>query len=185
MSARRPKFSPSKSKRKAQNAVPSGSSNLLVLSEAPRTRLPPTTARLAIPRHQTILSLPVRKSYVQIQRPRTHPSPSHPNPGGLDDSDDPFIADDSTITNDFTNAIHQHTLGDPINPNAQKRQRQWRQWQFHTIPSLVQPYLDILKKTRSLRDKHPPCEPLRCTCMRSRPITVLCVYFERAYFHFC
>ncbi|KAJ3475061.1 hypothetical protein NLI96_g12083 [Meripilus lineatus] len=172
MSARRPKFSPSKSKRKAQKAVPPGSSNLLLLSEAPRTRLPPATAHLAIPRHQTILALPVRKSYVQIQRPRTAQT-RHIN------SEDPSVADNDTFQNDFTNIIFQHSLEDSPNTNAQKRQRQWRQWQLHTIPSLVQPYLDILRKTQSLREKPLLCEPPRCTCMKSRVIKVLCVYFER------
>lgn len=178
MSARRPKFSPSKSKRKAQKAVPPGSSNLLLLSEAPRTRLPPATAHLAIPRHQTILALPVRKSYVQIQRPRTAQT-RHIN------SEDPSVADNDTFQNDFTNIIFQHSLEDSPNTNAQKRQRQWRQWQLHTIPSLVQPYLDILRKTQSLREKPLLCEPPRCTCMKSRVIKVLCVYFERTYIPPC
>lgn len=180
MSARRPKLSPSKRQRKPPNPNPPTTSSLVLVSEAPRTRLPPMTAHLGIPRHQTILALPVRKSYVQIQRPRTHQS-THTLPA----PSDPFTADDDSIPNEFTNVLYQYAIGDPPSVNAQKRQRQWRQWQDYTIPSLIQPYKEILRKTQSLREEAPTPEQPRCTCMRSRLITVLCLYFNRTFCPSC
>lgn len=179
MSTRRPKLSPSKRNRKPATTDPPTPSGLVLVSEAPRTRLPPNTAHLGIPRHQTILSLPVRKSYVQIQRPRNHSS-TQPHSAH---SDDPFVADDDSIPTEFSNVLYEYMIGEPPSSNAQKRQRQFQQWQFNTIPSLVQPYLEILRKTNSLREKPPAPERPKCTCMKSRSITVLCLYFDRTYRH--
>ncbi|KAJ3474269.1 hypothetical protein NLI96_g12555 [Meripilus lineatus] len=162
MSARRPKFSPSKKYRKAQQPIMSGSSTLIPVSEAPWPRLPPATRQLGIPRQQSILSLPARKRYIQIHHPRSQLPSTHSTQPQNPDGDDPFIDNGNDITNDFTATLYKHNLENPGTSNAQKRQRQWQQWQLVTIPLLIDPYLDVLWKTRSLRDEAPIHEPQDC-----------------------
>lgn len=177
MSARRPRFSPSKKYRKVVKPIQAGVPTLVPISEAPRDRLPPDTAHLGIPRRQAIFSLPAKKKFIQFRRPPTQGSSTQPQ---YPVEDDPFIADnETTAPNDFANTIYHYSVDNSTPSNAHKRQRQWRQWQLHTIPSLIAPYLDLLKKTRSLRDSLPSYEPPECSCASRRSLTVLCIFFHR------
>lgn len=62
-----------------------------------------------------------------------------------------------------------------------KRERQWAKWANVTIPSMVQPYLQYLYSTQSLRDSPPNGFEHRnaCNCGQEGLLTVTCVYFER------
>src|SRR5436190_4139361 len=72
--------------------------------------------------------------------------------------------------------------GDAVRQGAlDKKRRQWRKWVDEVIPTLVEPYLSLLHQTKSLRLDVPQgsvierlgdCEHL------SRPLQVICVYFE-------
>ena len=68
--------------------------------------------------------------------------------------------------------------------NITKRQRQWARWKDEIVPSLIKPYLAILNQMCNLRD--PPSSPLprTCTCITTRKLKVLCVYFDREWSDF-
>lgn len=173
MSARR--FKPSSPKKKRPSAQVS-SSGLIPLSEAPRLRLPPNTTSFGIPRHNTVLVLPAKKRYTQINAPSTK-RPLRPR---SHDSDDPFSVGDNEQP---SHIYHEFISEEDTNRNGNKRRRQWRQWQEETIPSLVAPYLALLRQTSSFCDPPPLSEPPECSCSSGRSLRVLCVYFERKY-HF-
>lgn len=172
MSARR--FNPlSPSKRKRQRPTQSRPSGLFLLPDAPRTRLPPATRTLGLPRHPDHLTIATR-TYTQVLNSQSSSRPNQP-----DDPHDPFLSGNDASNNEFNETLY-HFVGDDVpNRNHQKRQRQWSQWQHETIPSLVQPYLSILRKTSSLREPPTPPPPHDCSCGGSRLLRVICVYFER------
>jgi hypothetical protein len=66
---------------------------------------------------------------------------------------------------------------------ASKAQKQFLKWTNEVIPSLVQPYLYILRKSNSFR--HPLTAPLSlsCHCGSSSTHQVVCVYFESMSYH--
>lgn len=169
MSARR--FRPSSPQKKKRPPTPTTLFGLIPLSDAPRSRLPRNTTTLGVPRHNTVLVLPAKKRFTQINPPSAkRPASSNPH------EDDPFDAQDY----DQHPYIFHHIVEETdLNRNAHKRRRQWRQWQEETIPSLIGPHLTLLRQTNSFRDPPPPPEPLECTCSSSRTLRVLCVYFKR------
>lgn len=172
MSARR--FRPSSpQKKKSRQPTPAPSFGLIPISDAPRSRLPRNTTTLGVPRHNTVLVLPAKKRFTQINQPSgKRPAPSNPN------EDDPFNAQDY----EQDPHIFHHNLDEAdVNRNAHKRRCQWRQWQEETIPLLIGPHLTLLRQTNSLRDPPPPSEPPECTCNSSRSLRVLCVHFEREF----
>lgn len=59
--------------------------------------------------------------------------------------------------------------------------KQWIKWNTDVIPSLLKPYLHLLRVTESLRNLHHDQE-VPCTCGRSqrRNLTVTCLYFDGA-----
>jgi hypothetical protein len=62
-----------------------------------------------------------------------------------------------------------------------KKARQWRKWVDEVIPSLVRPYLAVLRHTDSFRLPVPP--RTSCTCTSgSRRLNVVCVYFDSMLF---
>lgn len=78
------------------------------------------------------------------------------------------------------------TFSDPIGaPNsnttikASKAQKQWTKWTTTIIPSLLQPYLRLLRTTQSLRHLSHDTE-VQCTCGRLnlRMMTVTCLSFD-------
>ncbi|KAJ3472824.1 hypothetical protein NLI96_g13242 [Meripilus lineatus] len=172
MSARR--FNPlSPSKRKRQRPTQSRPSGLFLLSEAPRTRLPPATRTLGLPRHPDHLTIATR-TYTQLVNP-----PSASRPDRPDDPQDPFLSEDNATNNEFNDTLYHFVGDDDVNRNHQKRQRQWYNWQHETIPSLVQPFLSIFRETSSLREPPAPAPPYDCSCGSGRSLKVICVYFER------
>ncbi|RDB15385.1 hypothetical protein Hypma_004634, partial [Hypsizygus marmoreus] len=65
-------------------------------------------------------------------------------------------------------------------PYSRKKDRQWQKWAIDIIPTLLKPYLSLLRETDSLRDGIPGTSEINCNCRSSvRRINVACVYFER------
>ncbi|KZP19915.1 hypothetical protein FIBSPDRAFT_680163, partial [Athelia psychrophila] len=60
-----------------------------------------------------------------------------------------------------------------------KGKKQWVKWSTEVIPSLLQPYLRLLRVTDSLRNLHHN-EELECTCGHTqlRKLTVTCLFFD-------
>lgn len=58
-----------------------------------------------------------------------------------------------------------------------KKERQWRVWD-EMIPGLVDPYLELVERTTSLRKRPDRGEPQTCACV-TRKLVVMCVYFDR------
>jgi hypothetical protein len=63
----------------------------------------------------------------------------------------------------------------------QKRERQWTKWTNKTIPSLLQPYLHILRESDNLchLNHHSDTTLPACSCQRQASVNVTCVFFER------
>jgi hypothetical protein len=62
---------------------------------------------------------------------------------------------------------------------AGKKQRQWRNWSEQVIPMLLEPYLELLKESESLRDLMSVRGRLGCRgCVDGQNLDVVCVYFE-------
>ena len=62
-----------------------------------------------------------------------------------------------------------------------KKERQVRRWTNEVLPSLLQPFLHLLRTTQSLRSVERAFTPM-CQCSREgvRTLTVVCVFFDRA-----
>jgi hypothetical protein len=63
----------------------------------------------------------------------------------------------------------------------QKRVRQWTKWANETIPSLLQPYLRILRESDNLHTLNRHSNVPACSCERRSSISVVCVFFERKF----
>jgi len=85
--------------------------------------------------------------------------------------------------NDIINTIKDGDGGDTIsvraNKNYVKKARQWKKWRENVIPSLLYPYLKILRQTHSLRDPI-PVTTMICpnSCGMRRAVDVVCVSFD-------
>jgi hypothetical protein len=68
---------------------------------------------------------------------------------------------------------------------AGKKERQWRNWSEEVIPAMLEPYMELLRKSDALRDlssarKHQQCKG----CTDGRLLEVICVYFESMFLFF-
>jgi len=63
-----------------------------------------------------------------------------------------------------------------------KKVRQWRKWSEDIIPALLEPYLELLKESESLRDLSGARNIQGCKgCQGKRQLEIVCVYFESKY----
>lgn len=84
----------------------------------------------------------------------------------LDDNDDD---DDDDVKDMLDNETENN-----------KKKRQWRRWSEEIIPSLIEPYVDLLWKTDGLRDMDKVKGVSQCQqCNGSRQLEITCVFFER------
>src|SRR5229473_333454 len=74
----------------------------------------------------------------------------------------------------------------PHQRQRRKRERQWLKWANETIPSLLQPYLQILCESNNLctLDYFSDIISPGCSCERWVTINVTCIFFERKLFYF-
>ncbi|RDB23171.1 hypothetical protein Hypma_009676 [Hypsizygus marmoreus] len=85
-------------------------------------------------------------------------------------------ATSANVANDTSSAAAESTPS----AHSQKKERQWQKWANETIPSLLKPYLALLRETDSLRESVPSASEITCGCRSHvRKISVACVYFER------
>lgn len=89
---------------------------------------------------------------------------------------DPLDVLDSSDDSDDDEAT-----GQPGNANSQyqKKERQWRRWSEQVIPTLVKPYLSLLRETNSLRDLEKVRSTRGCQgCSDGQMLEVSCVFFN-------
>jgi len=88
---------------------------------------------------------------------------------GLEEQDDDIIMREGEGFRDKAEARKQ----------ASKKERQWRNWSEEVIPAMLEPYMELLRESDSLRDlssarRHRGCKG----CGNGRSLEVVCVYFE-------
>ncbi|KAH9828839.1 uncharacterized protein C8Q71DRAFT_859379 [Rhodofomes roseus] len=61
-----------------------------------------------------------------------------------------------------------------------KKARQVQRWAHEVLPSLLRPYLHLLRESESLKNRLRPTEPV-CTCggLAARSLSISCVFFDR------
>lgn len=156
----------------------STASHIILPSELPTPRRPRNTEDMYLPGPERLFVLP-GEEYTQ------QPSPSrsrgrmprvNEDPTGLplptrDPS--PFAYDDIFMTSQ-------------LDPDQQpfiqrKKQKQWQRWTNEVIPSLISPYLSLLRTTESLRSIPQPMV-VECSCnSHARNLKVVGVYFESTF----
>lgn len=88
----------------------------------------------------------------------------------------------------FTSSDHgwSSSFSDPyqVLPNTtvvkvSKAQKQWAKWSTEIIPSLLQPYLHLLRVTDSLRNlRHDEARECTCGGTQLRELKVICLFFD-------
>jgi hypothetical protein len=156
--------SPCKSSTLSQS-IPSSSSqgDIVLVSDAPRTKRPRLSSSLFLPGPENLIALPGGITLTQESKPhkRISDAPTYTRSSKLI-SNDPFIvtledpaASESLTMTDNTRLTRTH--------RARKMERQRSKWIDDVIPSILLPYLRLLCDTDSLR-LHPNLVPVTCSC---------------------
>lgn len=135
-------------------------------------------------RQEVLLAEPNGRRFTQPLFPaKTFLRPRYQPIGG-----DGNLEDDSFCMEDqCDSSMGLHIRESEASPDANrlraktKKERQWLKWSNEIIPSLLQPYLNYLRSTQSLREPPPDDAELEiiCTCGKETSLKVTCVYFER------
>lgn len=62
---------------------------------------------------------------------------------------------------------------------AAKKECQWLSWSKNVIPSMIEPYLTLLRDTKNLSDMNSTRIKAGCTGCGQQQLAVSCIYFER------
>jgi len=82
-------------------------------------------------------------------------------------------------TGDRTEVLRDAAEIEAESKRADKKQRQWRKWSEDIIPTLLQPYMSLMRETESLRHIDSVRGRKGCQgCVAGRLIDVSCVYFN-------
>ena len=162
--------------------VTPGSHHLVSSSYVPKTRRGFRTQGHVQVRNNEVLAEPFGHIFIQQPSPsRTSTTIPPPEPA----LDDPFM--DTGDAAPLENYISVGGEAPELQPQRQqqKKQRQWAKWANETIPSLLQPYLRVLRESGNLRtlNRHSNVPLPACSCDRQVSINVTCVFFERKVFH--
>jgi hypothetical protein len=157
---------------------------LISLADVSRPKRARHSAKLFVPGHEALVSLPGRVNFTQINHSTTDfhannhleesqfsipQSEDLPNSQPFGNDPDLFVPDtdaDTANRKDF---------------RCRKRARQHSHWKTEVIPSLVPIHLRLLHLTKCLREPVPYVLPT-CTCgMTGRSLNIICVYFDRTF----
>lgn len=151
-----------------------GRSQLIDVSRIPRQRRPRNSQNLFLPGPEALLTLPGRTRLTQVYSlddcNRQSPRRRRPISSNHDESKlvDPFFDDVFTLP-----PLDTDTNG------HRRKENQWQKWTTDVIPSLLRPYLQLLRETENLRNR-PDDHPHICTCCSpGRPVSVIGVFFDR------
>ncbi|KAF8065223.1 hypothetical protein FPV67DRAFT_1419584 [Lyophyllum atratum] len=75
--------------------------------------------------------------------------------------------------------FHPSATTTGISSHARKKENQWSMWMNVVIPSLLTPFLSLLRETDSLRNPVSPDSAIFCDCTSRKQINVACIYFDR------
>lgn len=174
--------SSSPSSRSVSPSKPSASSHLVPPSEFPRDRRPRHSQSMYLPGPDHLFSLLGQDysqepstsrgcvPYVDEMQPTFTPSLLSPDPveAGSNPVDDIFITENSDVDD------LQHES------RRLKRKKQWLTWTDEVIPSLICPYLQMLRTSQSLRSiSRTQLTNPGCSCSRGiYHLKIVSVYFE-------
>ena len=173
-------------------ASPTRSAHLFPASDTPPHKRLPTSSGLFLSQPQYLITLPGRVNLTHARLARGYSHPTHvghtdsPHDAPVVQPDVPLVSweDESGYDNiNFMEGvlITHGPLTDLEKRTRQrlKKKRQWKKWYEDIIPTLVQPYLRLLRETQNLRN-HPHTPTYSCACgTPARSLVVICVYFER------
>jgi len=165
---------------KAKPSLPAGSvasqtlRGLVPLSSAPRQRRPYGVSHLHR-QHHSILHAP-GGPFTQLNKHSGWPDTGH-DVDGMSDAQRPDH-------NRLGDVFRLRSVGDEDSEAhrakaRRKKENQWKNWTETILPSLLKPYLSLLRNSDTLR--LPPAEvSFRCHCgdVDKRVLNVSCIYFE-------
>jgi hypothetical protein len=167
----------------SQDATPRDH-HLVPPSDAPQTRRGYGTKGRVRYRENEVLAEPLGRVFVQQPgHPRTSTSTATPPPEPA--LDDPFVDTGDAEPSPIYVSVDREDPELRQQRQGRKKERQWAKWANETIPSLLQPYLRILRTSDNLRNlnRHPDVSLPACSCERRASINVTCVFFERKLFY--
>ncbi|KAG6806413.1 hypothetical protein H0H92_011440 [Tricholoma furcatifolium] len=88
-----------------------------------------------------------------------------------------FSSDPSGPIVDDENPMLDHPPSPTTTRHQRKRESQWKRWQVDVLPHLIEPYMQYISASNSLRDPIPRHD-MSCLCGRGRPIEVILVGFD-------
>jgi hypothetical protein len=147
---------------------------LIDVSRYPRQRRPRNSKHLFIPGPEALLTLPGRTKLTQVYSldDFNNQSPRRRRPISTNH-------DDSNVVEPIFDDVFTVPPLDSDTNGRRRKENQWNRWTTDVIPSLLRPYLQLLRETENLRDK--PDDHLDiCTCgSPGRPASIITVYFDR------
>ena len=162
-------------------SFPSCNFNLVPPIYIPRRRRGYGTKGYVQYRNNEVLAEPLGRIFVQeIQaRPQVSRSTAIPRAGSV--TDDPFVETADAEPPPLYVLVGGKDPELQRQRQRRKKERQWAKWTNETIPSLLQPYLRILRESDNLRtlNRHSDVTLPACSCDRRVSINVTCVFFER------
>lgn len=152
--------------------------HIIPVQDAPRSRLAQGTSHLQLPRVQSLFVMPGNRNYTQLPTGGGR----RQSPGSQNDQDEYHPPPDAPPY--FVTLAQEQDTSIKSERARQKREKQYNTWAYTVIPSLLKPYMRLLRETDSLRDMNGSKGGSGCTCNGShaRKLSVICVYFERKAF---
>ena len=94
-------------------------------------------------------------------------------------SADPFSAAGDGGNSGLNHSLHISSIATDSGPSSKKRCR-WIKFEADVIPSLIAPYLQLLRESQSLRLSQRPAEHLHYHCNAFQwELKISCIYFDR------
>ena len=131
--------------------------------------------------HNQVLAEPFGRTFTQILPTRSQPSATIPNPPTNWIANNDSVVDNNDLPAPESFPIYVVNTVLRHQDQQLKRERQWSKWANETIPSLLEPYLRLLRESCNLRDLSQSLveTPSSCTCGHHTSINITCVYLER------
>lgn len=170
------------SSRRSENPRPS---HIIPVQDAPSIRLAPYTSHLGLPRTQSLFVMPGNRNYTQLPATRTVSPPIFSF--DMPDESAAIDKDEAMSLFDITTEILESRATEPEALRRErarrKKEKQYTRWANTVIPSLLKPYMSLLRETDSLRHHTRTIHEVPCSCggAEIRRLKVVCVYFERKF----
>ena len=128
---------------------------------------------------QPVVFLPFGRTLVHAPGARRARNPYHTSEHPLKEP----VAKSSPASNTGLISFSPLRASNPaVSKFRRKKERQYERWTTDVIPGLVQPYLELLRKTENLRLSPNQTNSPACTCQGIVPLTTTCVSFSGEWF---